>query len=295
MPSAQVMQFSSPCKVNLYLNVLRRRDDGFHDLETVFLRVGVCDVLEIETGKDGLSFSCSDPTLPTDGGNLVVRASDMFFMRSGISPDVHIHLRKKLPSEAGLGGGSADAATTLQALNSLYGNPLDFEVLHHMASSLGSDVPFFLMGNQALGTGRGEILVNQPDFLSLKGAWLVVSKPEFGVPTGWAFQSLQQFGDQARRPEGGALALAQRLADPNYSPTQQDFFNSFEYPVFCKFPLLEILRDTYSDAGAFCALLSGSGSGVFGIFSGQAPAEAALEKVCSAAGPSLWTACVPLG
>ncbi|MCD8533870.1 MAG: hypothetical protein LR011_03390 [Verrucomicrobia bacterium] len=155
MPSAQVMQFFSPCKVNLYLNVLRRREDGFHDLETVFLRVGVCDILEVETGRKGFSFSCSDPRLPTDSGNLVVRAGELFFMRTGISADLHVHLRKNLPSEAGLGGGSANAATMLQALNSLNGNPLDFEAMHSMASSLGSDVPFFLMGNQALGTGRG--------------------------------------------------------------------------------------------------------------------------------------------
>jgi 4-diphosphocytidyl-2-C-methyl-D-erythritol kinase len=287
--------FLSPCKINLFLNVLRRRQDGFHDLESIFHRVDFFDELTIRLGKDDFSFGCSDPNLPTDSSNLVVKAAHAFFKTAGIPPRGSIFLEKRIPSEAGLGGGSANAATTLTALNSLHNFPLGPDQLHAIAAGLGSDVPFFLMGRQALGTGRGEILSDLEPFPALKGAWIVLVRPDFGVPTGWAFSSLREFGDRSRAPEGSAAMLADRLVSGAGFPPPGAFFNSFELPVFRKFPLLEILRDQLLSSGAMVSLLSGSGSAVFGIFPDELSATAAGQALRDKAGDGLWMATAPLG
>ena len=291
-------QFLSPCKVNLFLNVLGKRDDGFHDLESIFLKVEIHDGLSIEMTpqSEGIRFSCSDSRLPTDSSNLVVKAAVAFFEASSIRTGAVIHLDKKLPSEAGLGGGSGNAAITLAALNELHGSPLSREKLHELASGLGSDVPFFLMGNQAFGAGRGEILEDLPAFPCLSGRIMVIAKPDFGVPTGWAFRSLQEFGDHARRPPGEARKLADKLAASSTGdfPDAGDFFNSFEYPVFRKFPILEIIRNRCLEQGARMALLSGSGSAVFGIFDDQSQANQAMTNIRSDAGDNLWIQAVRL-
>ena len=150
------LEKNSPCKVNLLLNILGRRADGFHELETVMQPVDLCDRLTFERCGGAVELSCSDATLPVDSRNLVHRAATGFLQAAKISDGVRIHLEKKIPLAAGLGGGSGNAATTLLALNELFGQPLSAAKLNELAAALGSDVPFFLQGKPALATGRGE-------------------------------------------------------------------------------------------------------------------------------------------
>src|SRR4051812_41385680 len=134
----------SPCKINLLLNILGKRPDGFHELETVIHPINLCDDLVFTTGGDVVKLTCSNPALPVDSGNLVHRAATAFRQKAQVSGGVHIHLEKRIPLAAGLGGGSGNAAITLLGLNELFGHPLTPDQLIQIASSLGSDIPFFL-------------------------------------------------------------------------------------------------------------------------------------------------------
>src|SRR5690242_1897047 len=144
------LEKKSPCKVNLLLNILGKRADGFHELETVMHPVHFYDELRFTRAGEGIQLSCSDATLPTDARNLVHRAASLFTEAAGITEGVQIHLEKRIPQAAGLGGGSGNAATTLLGLNELFGQPLTPEQLHSLAAQLGSDIPFFLQTRPAL-------------------------------------------------------------------------------------------------------------------------------------------------
>ena len=150
------LEKKSPCKVNLLLNILGKRDDGFHELETVMQPVKLFDELIFERGGKGIQLTCSENSLPADSKNLVHRAATAFLSAAQISAGVKIHLEKKIPLAAGLGGGSGNAATTLLGLNELFGNRFPANRLYELAATLGSDVPFFLQKKPALATGRGE-------------------------------------------------------------------------------------------------------------------------------------------
>src|SRR5271169_2509017 len=147
------LEKKSPCKVNLLLNILGRRSDGFHELETVMQPVALHDELAFSREGSGVTLTCNDPLLPTDGTNLVHCAATAFLEAAGISEGVQIHLEKRIPLAAGLGGGSGNAAMTLMGLNELFGQPLPPGALHELAAKLGSDIPFFLQSGPALATG----------------------------------------------------------------------------------------------------------------------------------------------
>lgn len=171
----------APAKVNLTLTVGDRRPDGYHDVSTVMQAVGLYDTLILTHGGAGLTLTCTDPAVPSDATNLVLRAAGRFFEETKLPvPDLHLHLRKRIPSQAGLGGGSSDAASTLLALRTLYAPSLPDVQLEHMAAALGSDVPFFIRGGTALARGRGERLTPMP---RLRDGWFVIVKPPEGFST----------------------------------------------------------------------------------------------------------------
>ncbi len=184
------LEKKSPCKVNLLLNILGRRADGYHELETVLHPVNLCDDLSFARGAAGVELSCSDANLPVDAQNLVHRAATAFLQAAKINEGVTIHLEKKIPLAAGLGGGSGNAATTLLALNELFGQPLAAAKLNELAASLGSDVPFFLQDRPALATGRGEKIQPLDAFPALRGRAFLLIHPGFGISTAWAYQAL---------------------------------------------------------------------------------------------------------
>jgi len=300
------LEKKSPCKVNLLLNILGRRADGFHELETVMQPVNLCDELAFERGGNGIRLSCSDESLPVDSRNLVFRAAKDFSTAAEISEGVKIHLEKKIPLAAGLGGGSGNAATTLLALNELFEKPLAPEKLHELAAALGSDVPFFLQNKPALATGRGEKIQPLANFPALDGKAFLLIHPGFGISTPWAYQNLARFSAALNGQRGRAQKLISLLqtgsagvppASRNFRPPDLkaaagEFYNSLEAPAFEKFPILEMFQEFLRANGALAALMSGSGSTTFAITENAAAAEALAEKFQSQFGKNCWTAVV---
>lgn len=285
---------TSGCKVNLLLNILARRTDGFHELETVMQPVPLFDELDFKNGGTGVRLTCDNPDLPCDGTNLIVKAANGFHVAAGITPQVSIHVRKRIPMEAGLGGGSANAATTLLGLNELNGNPLSNVQLQSAAAALGSDVPFFLQSNPALATGRGERVEPLAPFAALRPLTLVLVHPGFGISTPWAYQALARFPDALNGQPGRAACLIDALQTPaGEGAWSTQLYNSLEAPAFWKYPVLQLYVEEFKTQGALAARMSGSGSTVFAWFGNRLTAEQGLEKFRSRFGDRLWSAMVP--
>ena len=245
------MQVLAPAKINFSLRVLSRREDGFHEIETFITPISLCDQITINLTGQGIDFGCDDPSVPQGEENLVVRAANAFFKAAKLKPSVSIELKKKIPHGAGLGGGSSDAASTFLALNHLFETNLPREALAKLAEEIGSDVPFFIFESAALCRGRGELVVPEKlrDSLSL-----LLLKPEFGVPTAWAYQRWQD---------------SREIPGVNYAAQEfrgHRFVNDLERPAFEKFVFLAQMKMwllEQPEVGA--ALLSGSGSTVFAV------------------------------
>ena len=256
----------SPCKVNFVLNVLGRRADGFHELETLFFPVPVFDELTYDLGSSGIELTCSHPGLPVDASNLVHRAAAAYLEASGIETGIRIHLEKRLPLSAGIGAGSANAAVTLLALNDLLGQGLNAATLDRLAAGLGSDVNFFLQPGPALATGRGERVQPLPAFTALQGHALFLFHPGFGVPTPWAFKGLSRFPGRRDGRPGLATSVAERFLSGDVAGGALAWFNSLEAPVLEKYPVLGLYQEWLMRSGALGARMSGSGSTTFALF-----------------------------
>ncbi|HEY0433767.1 MAG TPA: 4-(cytidine 5'-diphospho)-2-C-methyl-D-erythritol kinase [Chitinophagaceae bacterium] len=248
------------CKINLGLQVLRRRQDGFHDLETVFYPVPLFDVLEIiapqNSGSPGISFSVSGIALDP-GENLCVKACRLFADEcpGKVPSSVQMHLHKSIPAGAGLGGGSADAAFTLRLLNTMFEAGLSNDQLMSMAASLGSDCAFFILDKAAIATGRGELL--QPHDVDLSAYRIVIVNPGIHISTAAAFSWVNA------QPERRSLSSIIKMPVTEW---KHHLVNDFEQPVIGHYPLLQQIKDRLYDSGALYASLSGSGSSMFGIF-----------------------------
>ena len=281
----------SPCKVNLLLNILRKRPDGFHELETVMQPVALHDELKFTRSGRSVELTCNEPGLPTDSGNLVHRAAEKFLQAANIREGVRIHLEKRIPMAAGLGGGSGNAAVTLLGLNEIFGQPLPPQELHRIAASLGSDIPFFLQSQPALATGRGEAITPLRSFPALAGTSAMLIHPGFGISTPWAYRELARFPTARNGTPGRAAKLIGLLEKTDTRAAGQMFYNSLEAPALEKYPLLQLYQDFLKENGAWAALMSGSGSTTFAVV--EAGSAHALEaRVQEKFGPC-WTAVVP--
>lgn len=281
----------SPCKVNLLLNILGRRPDGFHELESVMHPVRLHDTLAFTRGGPEVALTCSEASLPTDAGNLVHRAATAFLDAASIREGVRIHLEKRLPLAAGLGGGSANAAITLLGLNELFGAPLTPLQLHTLAAIIGSDVPFFLQDQPALATGRGECIEPLESFAALRGAAFLLIHPGFGISTAWAYHQLARFPAALNGRPGRAQRLISLLRGPTLAAAAPEFYNSLEAPALEKFPLLALFQEFLRAQGVPVTLMSGSGSTTFAITSDAAEARRLEHQVQARFGPC-WTAVV---
>jgi 4-diphosphocytidyl-2-C-methyl-D-erythritol kinase len=271
------MQILAPAKINLSLRVLSRRSDGFHQIETLIAPISLCDEIKIEqrSGKRKIAFRCDDPSVPKGEDNIVVRAANAFFEETKITSGISILLKKRIPHGAGLGGGSSDAASTLLALNELFETNLPREALAKMAEVIGSDVPFFIFQSAAVCKGRGELV--SPTRLRAQLSVLLL-KPAFGVPTQWAYSRWRD-----SREISGVSYGVQRV-------TQQSFVNDLERPVFEKFVFLAQLKMwllKQPEVGA--ALMSGSGSTVFGVIRDHPDADRLATRAKAELDPELWT------
>ena len=269
------MQVFAPAKINLSLKILGRRNDGFHELDTLIAPISLYDELRIDKGRHGIKFSCDDPSVPQGDDNLAFRAAKTFFETTKIEPAISIELKKKIPHGAGLGGGSSDAASVLLALNELFEAKLSREALTEMAEPIGSDVPFFLFQSAALCKGHGEMV--SPVKLKRQFSILLL-KPAFAVSTAWAYSRWQD-----SRGISGIRYEAQKFAE-------QAFVNDLERPVFEKFVFLaqsKMWLLSQSEVGA--ALMSGSGSTMFAVMRANADADSVAKRAKGALDPELWT------
>jgi 4-diphosphocytidyl-2-C-methyl-D-erythritol kinase len=288
------LEKQSPCKVNLLLNILGKRSDGFHELETVMHPVPVYDRLTFQRAGSGIQLTCSEPSLPTDSRNLVYRAAEAFLRTANISDGITLHLEKRIPLAAGLGGGSGNAATTLAGLNELFDDPLPSTQLETIAASLGSDIPFFLQDKPALGTGRGEKIQPLEFFAALRGTALLLIHPGFGIATAWAYQQLARFPEALNGRSGRAQKLISLLQTADLKTAVAEFYNSLEPAALEKYPLLALFQDFLRENGASGTLMSGSGSSTFAIVENQAAAQNLLERFKIKFGSTNWTSVVTL-
>lgn len=249
------------CKINIGLRILRKRSDNYHDLETVFLPLSFYDVLEIiSSSEKDTSFTSSGLIIDTPSqNNLCTKAYLLLQKDFPQLPAVTIHLHKTIPSGAGLGGGSADAAFTLSLLNRQFGLGLSDAELAAYALQLGSDCPFFIINKPCYATGRGEELEQIP--IDTKAWKFIVVNPGIHVNTAEAFSMLT--------PALPAVSVKEIISQP-IDTWKQELKNDFEIPVFKKYPQIENIKTTLYNAGALYASLSGSGSTVYGIFKKEA-------------------------
>lgn len=284
----------SPCKVNLLLNILGKRKDGFHELETVMQPIPLFDHLTFSAVGQDVELTCSEPSLPTDSRNLVYRAAALFRETAHLQDGVRIHLDKRIPLAAGLGGGSADAATTLLGLNELFDAPLSKEALVQLAATLGSDVPFFLQTKPALATGRGEMIQPLDEFPALRGTAFLLAHPGFGIPTAWAYQKLAEFPDAIHGQAGRAEKLVSLLQSSSLEAATAEFYNALEQPALQKYPLLALFQQFFRENGAAATLMSGSGSTTFAIATSPAAGEHLAELFQAHFGKVNWLKVIPV-
>jgi 4-diphosphocytidyl-2-C-methyl-D-erythritol kinase len=258
-------------KVNLDLRVLGTREDGYHELRTVFQTIDLHDTLTAQVKRGPFVLKCRTPGVPLDSRNLVWRAAAALWKalgRAGEPADTVVTLDKQIPMQAGLGGGSSDAAAALQVLARLWGGaPLS--LLREVAAGVGSDAPFFLSGGTALGLGRGEEIYPLVD---LPRHWIVVIRPPFGVSTVEAYAWYDEDRAAGVREPRGELQI---LPAPWPSRAAQ-MINDLEPPVVRRHPEIVTIKAALREAGAVAAAMSGSGSAVFGLFRTRPAAARAL-------------------
>ncbi len=260
-------------KINLGLRILRKRSDGYHDIETVFHQIDVFDELSFRLHESDILLTTTSPDLPTDKTNLCVRAAYLLRDLTGIQEGVEISLKKNIPMGAGLGGGSADAAATLLTLTRLWNLEISPEELHSLAAGLGSDVPFFLVGNTAYATSRGERL--EPMMVRLP-YWIVLVTPAVHVSTAWAYKMLRR--DEQPLPLAGFKSVLLDHAG-DHELLSRTLINDFEEVVFEIHPEIRSIKEIMLEAGAEIALLSGSGSSVFALTKSESVAARLASRL----------------
>jgi len=254
-------------KVNLELRAWGGRSDGYHEVETVLQTIDLSDELVVSSAP-AFRFTASAP--PSDESNLVVRAVRAFEARTGMAVPLHLHLEKRVPIGAGLGGGSSDAAVTLMGLDRRFRTGIAGEDMQRMLRGLGSDVPFFYVGGRALAVGRGERVFPLEDAPAL--GWLVVACPEIRVSTADAYSWLTQT-TESNKILGFCAHFVRELGATQ--PGRQSRLNDFEEPLFERFPALAEMKQRLLASGARWAALAGSGSSVFGEFGTESRARLA--------------------
>ena len=274
------MKIRAPAKINLRLRVVGRRADGYHLLDSIILPVSLYDEIEIrkrrmagaktKSADELIEISCDDPAVPAGEENLAYRAAQLIMKKSGAAQAVHIHIRKRIPLGAGLGGGSSDAAATLVGLSRLLNLHLPVAKLEQIALLLGADVPFFIRARPARARGIGERL---SPLSGLPRMWCVIVYPGFPVSTAWAYRNL-------------APKLTKPIVNTSITTSLKSFEklsslleNDLESVTLKRYPEIAVLKQKLLREGAPRVLMSGSGSSVFGIFASRGAALSAFERL----------------
>jgi 4-diphosphocytidyl-2-C-methyl-D-erythritol kinase len=265
----------APAKVNLTLRVLSKRPDGYHEIQSLVQKIGLYDRITLaENPKVGIQFTCSDPALPTDSKNLAYRAAEIFQKKMKFDRGVRIHLEKKIPYGAGLGGGSSDAAAVLLGLPLLWDRSMVREDLLRMAEMLGSDVPLFLHSSPALIRGRGEVV--EPVDIPLDAVYVIVY-PGFTVSTAWAYSNFRL----TKIPGNYTISELYGNAGGKLPPDRWGdlLVNDLETCVVQRYPEIARAKELLLRFGAKASMMSGSGSAVFGLFEDSRTAENAAQRM----------------
>lgn len=268
------VNFPSFAKINWILRILGKRADGYHEVVTVLQTISLHDELTIQLSEQGpIKLSCDDPTIPTGKDNLIFKAVE--FLKAGSQDDfgVEFELKKRIPAMGGLGGASSNAAVTLKAISALW-KSADIDIEEFGPASLGADVPFFLKGGRCAATGIGEVLKPLDDGPK---QYLIVVTPNAKVSTAHAYASLNA---ATLTTSNSASILSSSLADLNSADSRQwPLCNDFERVIFEIKPEIKRAKNALLDAGAWSALLAGSGSSVFGVFDSDASRDRGLENL----------------
>ena len=254
-------------KINLTLDILGKRPDGYHEVAMVMQTVGLHDTLTLEKREQGISLNINVPWLKADEKNLAWRAAALVQEEFGLTGGVHIELIKRIPVAAGLAGGSADAAAVLKGMSELYGLNLSDNKLCELGAKLGSDIPFCLLGGTMLATGRGEVLKRLPD---MPETWVVLVKPRISVSTAWAYQNYDEQGAE-RHPDNEAIQ--KEIASGNRKGVAKLLCNVLESVTINKYDVIERYKQMMLAKGAMASMMSGSGPTVFALAKNREQAE----------------------
>jgi 4-diphosphocytidyl-2-C-methyl-D-erythritol kinase len=268
-----VISLKAPAKVNLFLEILGKRDDGYHEIETIMQEIDLADSLRFEETQEGVKLECNGKNIPVNQDNLVCKAANLILEECGIKKGVLINLEKNIPVGAGLGGGSSDAATTLKALNSLWKVGLSNEELMEFAAKLGSDIPFFINGKTSLCRGRGELIA--PVEVRSRMDYIILF-PRVHISTETIYKNLKI--DLTKKRKDVSFFL-DALKYSEVAGISKLLFNRLEEVIFATYPdLLQVKSDL--ESFDFCGVsISGSGSAFFGLCNDRHQAEVIKSKV----------------
>lgn len=265
----------APAKINLALKIIRRRADGYHDIQSILQKVSLYDTLSFKlSSHQGITVTTDDPSIPTDSSNLAYRAADLLLKQQKITPGISIHIKKRIPAGAGLGGGSSNAAATLSGLNKLLRCNLTEPDLLRLGVEIGADVPFFIYDKHAaLAEGIGEQLSPVKIHVPL---WFIIVFPGFSISTKWVYENYRVLTNKRKNIK--ILSSFKQL-----KAVLHILSNDLENVVTQQYPEIQKIKRTLIQAGACGSLMSGSGSSVFGIFPDEQHAQEALTLLSTPA------------
>ena len=285
MPGSESpISLNAYAKINLALQVVGKRRDGFHEVAMIMQSVSLHDTVTLSLRRTGISLVCDNPALPCDNSNLAFRAAALLRQECGVAEGVHIELTKRIPMAAGLAGGSSDAAAVLRGLNDLWDLAISPNELEILAARLGSDVPFCLWGGTTLATGRGEILESLPDFA---GYGVVLANPPLQVSTAWVYGNFQP-GTLQRSP--GIPALRRAIEQKDLQAVARQLYNDLESVSVPAHPQIADIKRKLASAGAAGVLMSGSGPTVFALTNDLTSAHQLAGRVSLGSGVSVFIA-----
>ena len=270
MVSTELLAYA---KINLSLDVIKKRDDGYHELKMIMQSIELHDIVHIETASAGIVVSCDNKWAPSDLENIAGKAAALITQKYGIKDGLKIYIKKNIPVAAGLAGGSSNAAVTLKGINELFSLGMSNTELMAMGKQVGADVPFCIAGGTMLAEGIGEKLTALTGF---SGVNLVLLKPKIGVSTAWVYKNLV-IGKIVNRPDTKMLISA--LANGDIDKVAVNMKNVLEGVTIPKYNVVQEAKDRLMKFGAGGSMMSGSGPAVFGIFTDRRKAEKAYEAV----------------
>ncbi|MDK2917782.1 MAG: 4-diphosphocytidyl-2-C-methyl-D-erythritol kinase [Candidatus Petromonas sp.] len=267
------LKLQAMAKINLSLDVLNKRPDGYHNVKMVMQQIGLYDEIYLKKIEKGIILETDCTFLPTDISNIAYKAADLVIKKYNIDKGIYIYIKKNIPIAAGLAGGSTDAAAVIKGLNALFQLNLSLKEMLELGTGIGADVPFCILGGGALAEGIGEKLTK---INGLRSGWIVLSKPTVSVSTAEAYGSLQ-LGNIKKRPDTDALVDA--IERDNLYDVSKNLCNVFEAGIQKRHPIVKRIKRKMMQYGAMGSLMSGSGPSVFGIFKDYERAKSAYGKL----------------